>query len=184
MIADSLPKIWQTHPDEILPGLSKIQQMAQGGLAEMRNLLVELSPQKLTEKPLGELLRQLAHAIANRRSLNITTRIDRELILPPQVQICFYRVAQESLNNVARHARATQAEIHLNCQNLDGNSEQVKMLVRDNGLGFNQEELVPSNLGINIMKQRAEQIGAILKITSQPYRGTEVSLKWSFSGSL
>ncbi len=184
MIADSLPKIWQTHPDEILPGLSKIQQMAQGGLAETRNLLVELNPQKLTDKPLGELLRQLAQAIANRTSLNITTCIDRESTLPPQVQICFYRIAQESLNNVVRHARATQAEIHFNCQHLDGNSEQVKMLVRDNGLGFNQQDVLPSNLGINIMKKRAEKIGAILKITSQPHQGTEVLLKWSFPCSL
>ncbi len=184
MIADSLPKIWQTHPDEILPGLSKIQQMAQGGLAETRNLLVELNPQRLVDKPLGELLRQLAQAIANRTSLNITTCIDRESTLPPQVQICFYRIAQESLNNVVRHARATQAEIHFNCQHLDGNSEQVKMLVRDNGLGFNQQDVLPSNLGINIMKKRAEKIGAILKITSQPHQGTEVLLKWSFPCSL
>ncbi len=183
MIADSLPKVWQTHPDEILPGLRKIQQMAQGSLAEMRNLLVELSPQRLVDNPLGELLRQLAQAIAHRTSLNITTCIDRESTLPTQVQICFYRTAQESLNNMVRHAKATQGEIHLNCQHLDGNSEQVQMLVRDNGLGFNQQDVLPSNLGINIMKKRAEKIGAILKISSQPHQGTEVLLEWSVQSS-
>ena len=53
------------------------------------------------------------------------------------------------------------------------------MLVRDNGLGFNQQDVLPSNLGLNIMKKRAEKIGAILQISSQPDQGTEVLLAWS-----
>ena len=118
MIADSLPKLWQTHPEEIFPGLRKIQQLAQGGLAETRNLLLELNPQKLVAQPLGELLRQLSQAIANRNSIKINTCIGSNAQLPPEVQTCFYRIAQEAFNNVVRHAQAQQVEVHLNCQHL------------------------------------------------------------------
>ena len=181
MIADSLPKLQQTFPEEIPSGLRKIQDIAQGTLAEMRNLLVELSPQRLVDKPLGELLQQLAQAIAHRNSLKINTCVGSNLKLPPEVQICFYRIAQESLNNAVRHGKATQVEVHLNCQHLNCNSGKVSMLVRDDGLGFNQKDVLPSNLGLDTMKKRAEKIGAILKISSQPHQGTEVLLEWLYS---
>ncbi len=179
MIADSLPKLQQTFPEEIPSGLRKIKDIAQGTLAEMRNLLVELSPQRLVDKPLGELLQQLAQAIANRSSLKVNTCVGSNLKLPPEVQICFYRIAQESLNNVVHHAGAKQVEVHLNCQHLSYNSERVQMLIEDNGLGFNQKDVLPSNLGLDIMKKRAEKIGAILEISSQPHQGTKVLLEWS-----
>ena len=54
------------------------------------------------------------------------------------------------------------------------------MLIKDNGLGFNQKDVLPSNLGLNIMKNRAEKIGAILEISSQPHQGTEVLLEWLY----
>ncbi len=179
MIADSLPKLQQTFPEEIPSGLRKIKDIAQGTLAEMRNLLVELSPQRLVDKPLGELLQQLAQAITHRSSLKMNTCVGSNLKLPPEVQICFYRIAQESLNNVVRHARAQQVELHLNCQHLTYSSKRVQMLIKDNGLGFNQKDVLPSNLGLNIMKNRAEKIGAILEISSQPHQGTKVLLEWS-----
>lgn len=184
MIANTLPKLWQTHPDEILPGLRKIEQLAQGALTEMRDLLVELRPQRLVEKPLGELLRQLAQRISHRTSLNVITCINNGSNLPDQVHICFYRIAQESLNNVVHHAKAKQVEIHFNCQHCGNQSEKIKMLLKDDGLGFNMKNVLPSNLGLNIMKKRAEKIGASLQISSQPDRGTEVLLEWPFDSAL
>ncbi len=181
MIADSLPKIQQTCPEEILPGLRKIKDIARGILAEMRNLLVELRPQALVSKPLGELLRQLSQAIAHRTSLNLTTYIGCDSKLPPQVQICFYRIVQEALNNVVRHAKAQHAEIHFNCKHLDCHSDRVQLLVKDDGLGFSKEDILPGNLGLNFMKERAEKIGACLKISSKPGQGTKVLVDWFIS---
>ena len=181
MIADSLPKIQQTFPEEIPPGLRKIKDLAQGTLAEMRNLLVELRPQGLVDKPLGELLRQLSQAIAHRTSLNLTTYIGCDSKLPPQVQICFYRIVQEALNNVVRHAKAQHAEIHFNCKHLDCHSDRVQLLVKDDGLGFSKENILPGNLGLNFMKERAEKIGACLKISSKPGQGTKVLVDWFIS---
>lgn len=75
MIADSLPQLWENQPEEIPSGLEKISQIAQGALIEMRNLLNELSPQRLTEKPLGELLQQLSQEIASQAHFKLTTCI-------------------------------------------------------------------------------------------------------------
>ena len=57
------------------------------------------------------------------------------------------------------------------------------MLVKDNGLGFNQQDVLPGNLGLDIMTKRAKKIGAFLKINSKPGKGTKILLEWSFQSN-
>jgi signal transduction histidine kinase len=101
--------------------------------------------------------------------MNITGRRQ----LPPDVQIALYRIAQESLNNIVKYARPKQVWVDL--QMSEGG---VLMTVRDNGVGFDPTQLKPSSLGLRIMRERAENIGAELTITSQPGKGTEVTVVW------
>jgi signal transduction histidine kinase len=82
-------------------------------------------------------------------------------------------VAQEALNNITKHAEASQVSVHLRCED-----EQVKMEIHDNGRGFDPETVSSEHLGLGIMRERAEAIGAILSIVSQPGQGTRVELFW------
>ena len=133
----------------------------------MRTLLLELRPKGLVEATLGNLLEQLAQALMSRKKLNISVIVEGECNLPPDVQIGFYRLAQESLNNIAKHSHATKAVINLYCQ-----ADRVKLIIQDNGRGFELSKIVPESLGINIMRERAETINATLNIASDPGHGS------------
>ncbi|MBA4419548.1 MAG: hypothetical protein C0391_00160 [Anaerolinea sp.] len=173
LIADVLPTIWKEDPIEGHRNLEKLQRLTRGALAEMRTLLLELRPKGLVEATLGNLLEQLAQALMSRKKLNITVITEGASQIPPDIQIGFYRLAQESLNNIAKHSRATTAVINLQCQ-----AERVKLVIQDNGRGFEMNKISPESLGISIMKERADTIGAALEILSDQGHGVCVTVVW------
>jgi len=175
VIAETIPRIWDTHPQEARQGLGELQQLTRGALAEMRTLLLELRPSTLTEKPLGDLLRSLAEATTSRTRVPVELSVDGESLLPPQVQVALYRIAQEALNNVARHAGATEVSVSLHASDA-----QVTLSVQDNGIGFDPAIAPPAgHFGVSIMRERAQQIGATLDITSAPGSSTRVTVHWT-----
>jgi PAS domain S-box-containing protein len=174
LIADVLPTVWNDDQAEGQRSLEKLQRLTRGALAEMRTLLLELRPAALVEATLGNLMEQLAQAVMSRKKLDITVITDGECSLPPDVQIGIYRLAQESLNNIAKHSRATQANIHLRCQ-----PGSVQLLIYDNGRGFDPADVALERLGLGIMRERADAIGALLKISSETGRGTRITVLWT-----
>ena len=92
----------------------------------------------------------------------------------PEVQIAFYRIAQESFNNIIKHARAGQVSVNLDCT-----PSHASLAVQDNGRGFEVTNSFPGHMGLNIMRERAKTIGATLIITSQAGQGTRIALNWS-----
>jgi signal transduction histidine kinase len=87
--------------------------------------------------------------------------------------VALYRIAQEALNNVAKHSDASRATVRLRCE-----PERVVLHVADDGRGFDVDAVPPDHLGVGIMRERAEAIGAELVIDSVPERGTKVSVVW------
>lgn len=174
LIADVLPRLWKRHPDEANRRLEELRDLTRGALAEMRTLLLELRPAKLIEVELTELLQQLATALAGRARLPIAVNVAGTIVVPTDVKIAFYRIAQEALNNVAKHAQAHQVEIRL-----QGQQDTVELMVCDDGCGFVFASIAPENLGLGIMRERAEDVGATLKVISTPGKGTQVLVKWS-----
>ena len=172
LIADVLPDLWAMNPEEGRRRLAELRQMTRGALAEMRTLLVELRPNALVEVPLSALLRQLTEAMVSRARIDIQLSAEGERKLPPDVQVGLYRLAQEALNNVVKHAKATQAVVTLR---LD---EAVRLTVADNGAGFDPGTVTADHLGLRIMRERAEAIGAQFSIYSEPGEGTQVSVLW------
>jgi len=85
----------------------------------------------------------------------------------------FYRVAQEAMNNVVKHSGATEAAVRLSSS---GNS--AHLFVSDNGSGFDPSTVAADNLGLKIMRERADVSGACLSIESAIGQGTVVSLHW------
>jgi len=139
----------------------------------MRTLLVELRPNALTEIPLPTLLRQLTEAMVSRApQIGIQFTAEGDCKLPADVQVGLYRIAQEALNNVVKHARASQAVASLRL------CEPVRLTVADNGAGFDPGAVSADHLGLRIMRERAEAIGARLSIYSEPGEGTQISVVW------
>jgi signal transduction histidine kinase len=87
--------------------------------------------------------------------------------------MAFYRVCQEALLNVARHAKASQVEI-----DLQKTGDVIELHIRDNGQGFDPEKNFSEHYGLNMMKVRAKAVGARLSIARQPLHGMEVALRW------
>ncbi|MBV9544234.1 MAG: histidine kinase, partial [Chloroflexi bacterium] len=145
-----------------------------GALAEMRTLLLELRPAALTEAPFVQLLTQLGEAIASRSNLQATVRTQGQpILLPPEVQIALYRVAQEALNNTSKHAEAAHVEIHVRWH-----TRGLDVRLRDDGRGFVRSRVAQGRLGLGIMQERARSIGAELRLRSQPGVGTTVTIAW------
>jgi signal transduction histidine kinase len=90
------------------------------------------------------------------------------------VQETFYRVCQEGLNNIVRHARASRVEIQL--QLAPGT---VELRLCDDGSGFDPGHVPVGHYGLGMMRERAEAVGADLSVTSQPGHGTDIAIHWT-----
>jgi PAS domain S-box-containing protein len=179
LIADVLPRLWERDAVEGRRRLEELRALTRGALAEMRILLLELRPGALTEVPLAELLRHVADASTNRTPIGLDLRVDGDGALPPDVQIGLFRIVQEALNNVARHANARGVTIRL-----DQRAGHVELEVADDGVGFDPASVDASHLGLRIMRERAEAIGAAIVVDgrcggSAGGSGTRVAVRWS-----
>ena len=173
LIADVLPTIWKRNPEEGMQNLEELRQLTRGALAEMRTMLLEMRPETLERADLRTLLTQLADAFVGRVRVPLDLHIRGDCELTHEVKLVFYRVAQEALNNIAKHSGARQVELRLECQ-----PGQMRLLIKDDGLGFDLDSVPPDHLGITIMRERTSSIGASLQIESQIGLGTTVELDW------
>jgi len=189
LLADVLPQIWRRDPELGLQRLEKLKVLTRGALAEMRTMLLELRPYAVIHTPLGDLLKQLAEAVASRTGVQLQLDIDQIPILPEDVQFTYYRIAQEALNNVVKHAQARLVTVRLGATPMPPDSfgverQEIKLVIQDDGVGFAAMKEDSSRLGVGIMRERAAAIQASLSLDSKPGLGTKVTLIWDkFSGS-
>jgi two-component system nitrate/nitrite sensor histidine kinase NarX len=191
LIAEVLPTVWTRDPVEAQNGLDDLRKLARGALAEMRTLLLELRPIGLGEVGLEDLLKQLGAGISGRIRAEVDLHVQGEAILPTDVKLAFYRIAQEALNNAAKHSGADRVDIQINSISAPPSrgrkkagfsqtifSQSVSMSIRDNGRGFDPSSVIGEHLGLGIMHERASNTHAALIIKSKPGAGTEISLHW------
>jgi signal transduction histidine kinase len=101
--------------------------------------------------------------------------------------VALYRIAQEALNNVVKHAKAGQVAARLRCTPRlpsssswegDGPGVEVELVISDDGRGFELDDVSPEHMGLGIMRERAEAVGAQLGIVSLTGQGTQVTVVW------
>ncbi|MCB0223206.1 MAG: PAS domain S-box protein [Anaerolineae bacterium] len=179
LIADVLPEMWDQDPAHGRRLLQDLQQLSRGALAEMRTLLLELRPAALREAKLGDLIHQLAAAFTGREGTLVTVNLNRQDTFPDDMQVSLYRITQEALHNIAKHAGASRVTIHL-WRTPAGSDplKRVTLKIIDNGCGFDPAGVPPDHLGLGIMRERAEAIGATLDIISWPDQGTQIEVNW------
>jgi PAS domain S-box-containing protein len=173
LIADVLPKLWEMNQEAGRNKLEELRQLTRGALSEMRTLLLELRPDALSDVDLGDLYQHLGNAFTGRTSVPVTLTQRGQSVLPLDVKEVLYRIGQEALNNIAKHAEASRVQVDLvfldSC---------VEIEIRDNGCGFDTTSLSAENLGIKIMRERAESIKAALDVASLAGSGTVVRICW------
>lgn len=174
LIADVLPRLWDRDQDQARRSLEDLRRLTRAAQAEMRALLAELRPSALTDTDIGDLLHLLGNALSGRINIPVTVNVAQEVVLPSEVQVAFYRVCQEALNNVAKHAKASRVEIDLRHE-----GTSIELRIRDDGIGFDPEQTVSGHYGLGMMRERAEAVGALLTVTSQPDHGTELVMHWT-----
>ena len=174
LIADVLPRLWDRDQNEARRSLDDLRRLTRAAQAEMRALLAELRPSALTDTDLGDLLHLLGNALSGRINIPVKVTVAQDVILPAEVQVAFYRVCQEALNNVAKHSKASRVEIDLNQK-----ENAIELHIRDNGKGFDPEKTVAGHYGLGMMRERAEGVGAQLKVISQPGHGSELIMHWT-----
>lgn len=174
LTAEVLPKIFEKNPKTGFEKLGELRELTRGALAEMRTLLMELRPEALADAELVDLLQHLVNAFIARARIPVDLTIKGDCSLPVDVKIGFYRIAQEALNNISKHADPEKVLVSLACH-----SETIDLIVDDNGRGFETARLIGTDhYGLRIMQERASEIGAELEITSQINQGTHVHLRW------
>jgi len=159
------PEALRTHLDEL-------RETARSGAEDVRRIAQRLRPEALEELGLQSALLALSDMFADQTGMRVTRRIEHELPLSAQDELVIYRVAQEALTNIARHAEATHAELELG---RDGDGAVV-LCVRDDGRGFDPSARL-SSYGIRGMRERALLIGASMSIEPMRPHGTEVVLR-------
>jgi two-component system, NarL family, sensor histidine kinase UhpB len=158
-------------PEELRGELDELRETARTGAHDVRRIAQRLRPDGLEELGLQSALLALATAFAAQTGVLSERRVARHLPLSREEELVVYRIAQEALANVARHARAQHAEV-----TLDEEDGAVVLRVRDDGRGIGEPD-PRSSYGIRGMRERAMVIGAELAIHSIADRGTEVVLR-------
>jgi two-component system nitrate/nitrite sensor histidine kinase NarX len=173
LIGEVLPQIWAANPAKGAEYLEDLRLLTRGALAEMRALLVELRPAALTDTPLPDLLQHLTAALSGRARLPVELQVEGSGQLPGEVQVALYRVAQEALQNVAKHAKARHAWVTL----LLGD-RAATLTVRDDGRGFDPAAVPADHFGLAIMRERMAAVGGTVALASAPGEGAAMTARW------
>jgi signal transduction histidine kinase len=159
-LAADLPPRLQGRTDDVRALLHRIE-------SDLRRLSHELRPPVLDRLGLKPALQFLAENVARRTRIRIAVDGKDPGRLPSDVEITLYRIVQEALNNVARHARASRVSVQLHAAH-----DRVSCTVRDDGIGFAADQVSADGLGLLMMRERLSALDGTLKLSSTPRRGT------------
>jgi PAS domain S-box-containing protein len=165
----TLELLLATDPEAARAKLVELRELQKDALAEMRTLIFELRPSSLESDGLVQALR--THATAVQRRTGLVVVVDAEPIdrLPLACEEALYRIGQEALHNVVKHANASNATIRIVRE-----TDRVRLAVTDDGAGFDPDAVPRGHLGLLGMRQRVDLIGGELRVQSRAGKGTSV----------
>jgi len=171
---EAVNALWESDSAQARMMLEQAQATIRSGLTETRRALQDLRASPLEDLGLRLALQNLAQNNANRMGIKLniylTDHLDK---LDQSIEHTIYRIAQEAMTNIERHANATQMSVRLTW--LDDN--QLRLIIAENGKGFDRSDFISEKrFGIKGMQERVEMIGGTLDIKSTPNIGTVISL--------
>lgn len=158
--------------EQLVPELTALEDLARGAHSETRGLILQLRPTTLEQQGLGPALAEYVKAAAAKEGWEVELSIDQAVRLSGEPAENMFRVAQETLNNIAKHAGAHTVWVTL------GRTEDGLLLrIRDDGQGFDPRAGVrPTAVGLVGMQERVAAMGGALRIRSATGEGTEISV--------
>ena len=165
--ADGMPE-----SERLIEALDYIVDQSEAALVELRSLIFGLRPESVAEEGLVAGLRRLTAAVAARQKLQVEVVAEGEPDIDNSAKEALYRIAQESLQNVVKHASAHAVRVQLVSE-----GEKVELVIDDDGIGFDSDADHPGHLGISGMKQRAAAHNLELTVHSRTEGGVEVRVR-------
>jgi len=162
--------LWDVNLAGARKMVEQVHQSARSGLTEVRRALNSLRASSLEDLGLALAISDLAESVAARTDMQLNLEVaDHIENIPPEVEQCMYRVAQEALANVARHSKATS--LHVSLTRPDGH---LILSIQDDGQGFDSNNVDNTRYGLKGLRERAEMIGGTLNIETKLHHGTTV----------
>jgi signal transduction histidine kinase len=179
LTAEAARMLLDREPARVGAELDKLQTLAKSALAEMRSLIFELRPTAVTELGLIPALRHHVVTLERQFGLTVDLQVSGEPHLPKLEAQRLFRISQEALNNVVKHAHTNKAYLTLRFDD-----ERVFLQVEDQGIGFDPKSLNKSgdHMGLSGMQERVEAMGGILTVDSCPGQGTRVMVEMTSIG--
>lgn len=170
----TLRMLHQHHPERLKAELERAEQVARDGLQEARDAVHQMRLNAVRDLGLGAALSAAANRLAERTGLAVDYRADPQAasFADPRAETLF-RIAEEALRNIDRHAQAAHVEIRL----ADTGAGTVELLIADDGIGFDPEQPNPGHFGVTGIREQAQLIGAELELASAPGEGTRMRLR-------
>jgi signal transduction histidine kinase len=164
-----------SDPEHLRDEIRRVSEYLTAVSDDVRQMAYRFHPSILDDLGLVKAVRRLVDDFSARTGIaSIYVHKDPLMALPTEPAICLYRVMQESLSNIARHAQASQVEVELICED-----DAVSLSVRDNGVGFDAGQLAHTggHLGLLSMKERARLAKGTLEVESAPMQGTQIRVE-------
>jgi len=159
----------ESNQQHAIESLDYVLSLAKACHAEMRSLIFALRPESLATEGLVVALHRHASAICARHELHVETVLCEEPDLPFEIKEALYRIAQEALYNIVKHAHAQYIALHLY-----ESDKSIILEVRDDGVGFNTACTFPEHLGLQSMHERTVRLGGSIDLKSAPGNGTSI----------
>ena len=172
LTANSIRLLLDKNPGLATERLEQLETQARDVHLEMDAIIKQLRPASLGDRGLAPALKELADKWQEQHQIPVSWQVQGERELPLPIEQALYRISQEALNNIARHADAIQVSI-----NLRYSLEQLVLEITDNGKGFDTRAIISStSLGLDSMKERAAEINGNLEISSKIGQGSQLTL--------
>src|SRR2546421_12532773 len=162
----------KSDPEQAMVSIEYVLTLAEAGLAEMRALIFELRPESMETEGLVAALNKQVVVLHARYKLTVHADLSDEPNCSTEMKHALYRIAQEALHNVVKHARASIVELRLARQ-----ENEIILEVRDNGRGVDTKGALPGHIGLSLMRERATKMGGMFTIKSILEQGTCVSVQ-------
>ncbi|MBE3554225.1 MAG: sensor histidine kinase [Thermicanus sp.] len=172
MTATAVSRTFEKDLEKAKRQVQLIEEMASVAQSEMRALLLHLRPVHLEGKSLSQALIELLQEFAAKLPMELKWQIDEGIRLSRGIEEQLFRITQEALSNTLRHSRATRLEVKLLYR-----PGSVRLLIEDNGIGFEPNERKQTSYGLLTMRERANEIGGAFHLITAPGKGTRIEIR-------
>jgi two-component system, NarL family, sensor histidine kinase LiaS len=172
MMSSASLKVFEQNPEKARQQLEQISEIAVKAQGEMRALLLHLRPVQLSGESLCEAIIKLIQELKHKTNLHFEASIDEVENVSKAAEEHIFRIVQEALSNILRHAEATKVKLVLT-----DDDQYIRLFIGDDGKGFDIRQERITSYGLKTMRERCEQIGGTYNIRSKENEGTYIEIR-------